>query len=79
MPDSRFEEYFLCDTPETTFGDETLWNFLDAFTVHGPWHSSGTGGELDGPTSPPGEHSLAKSRLQTLWRLSYVSLCLPLR
>ena len=24
MPDCRFEEYFLSDTPETTFGDETL-------------------------------------------------------
>ena len=24
MPDCRFEEYFLPDTPETTFGDETL-------------------------------------------------------
>ena len=24
MPDFRFEEYFLPDTPETTFGDETL-------------------------------------------------------
>ena len=24
MPDCRFEEYFLPDTPGTTFGDETL-------------------------------------------------------
>ena len=24
MPDCRFEEYFLPDTPETMFGDETL-------------------------------------------------------
>ena len=24
MPDCRFQEYFLPDTPETTFGDETL-------------------------------------------------------
>ena len=43
MPGYRFEEYFLPDTPETTFGDETLRNLLDAFTVHGQWH--GTGGE----------------------------------
>ena len=43
MPDCRFEEYILPDTPETTFGDETLRNLLDAFTVHGQWH--GTGGE----------------------------------
>ena len=43
MPDCRFEEYILPDTPETTFGDETLRNLLDAFTVHDPWH--GTGGE----------------------------------
>ena len=28
MPDCRFEEYFLPDTPETTFGDETLWYML---------------------------------------------------
>ena len=27
MSDCRFEEYFLPDTPETTFGDETLRNF----------------------------------------------------
>ena len=39
----RFEEYFLPDTPETTFGHETLRNLLDTFTVHGQWH--GTGGE----------------------------------
>ena len=44
MLDCRFEEYFLPDTLETTFGDETLWNLLDAFTAHGPWH--GTGGEV---------------------------------
>ena len=25
MPDCHFEEYFLPDTPETTFGDETHW------------------------------------------------------
>ena len=25
MPDCRFEEYFLPDTPENTFGDETHW------------------------------------------------------
>ena len=43
MSACRFEEYFLPDTPETTFGDETLRNLLDAFTVHGPWR--GTGGE----------------------------------
>ena len=43
MPDCRFEEYFQPDTPETTFGDETLRNLPDAFTVHGQWH--GTGGE----------------------------------
>ena len=43
MPDCRFEEYFLPDTPETTFGDETLRNLLDVFTVHGQWH--GIGGE----------------------------------
>ena len=47
MPDCRFEEYFVPDTPETTFGDEMLRNFLDAFIFHGPWH--GTGGELAGP------------------------------
>ena len=28
-------QYFL---PETTFGDQTLQNLLDTFTVHGPWH-----------------------------------------
>ena len=43
MPDCRFEEYFLPDTQQTTFGDETLLNLLDVFTVHGQWH--GTGGE----------------------------------
>ena len=41
MPDCRFEEYFLPDTPETTFGDETLRNLLDVFTVHGQWHGIG--------------------------------------
>ena len=41
MPDCRFEEYFLPDSPETTFGDETLRNRLDAFTVHGQWHGTG--------------------------------------
>ena len=43
MPGCRFEDYFLPDTPETRFGDETLRNLLDAFTVHGQWH--GTSGE----------------------------------
>ena len=40
MSDCRFEQYFLHDTPETTFGDETLWNLLDVFTVHGQWHGN---------------------------------------
>ena len=40
MPDCRFEEYFLPDTPESTF--ETLRNLLDAFTVHGQWHGTGS-------------------------------------
>ena len=57
MPDCRFEEYFLPDTLETMFGDETLRNFLDASTVHGPWH--GTGGELAGPNL---------SARRTVWR-----------
>ena len=43
MPDCHFEEYFLPDTPETTFGDEMLRNLLYAFTVQGQWQ--GTGGE----------------------------------
>ena len=43
MLDCRFEEYFLPDTPETTFEDERLQNLVDVFTVHGPWQ--GTGGE----------------------------------
>ena len=43
MSDCLFEEYFLPDTLETRFGDETLRNLLDTSTVHGPWH--GTGGE----------------------------------
>ena len=43
MWDCRFEEYFLPDTLESTFGDEKLRNLLEAFTVHGQWH--GTGGE----------------------------------
>ena len=38
MPDRRFEEHFLPNTPENTFGDETLENLLDAFIVYGPWH-----------------------------------------
>ena len=42
-PGCRFEEYFLPDTPETTFGDETLRKLLDEITAHGPQH--GTGGE----------------------------------
>ena len=25
-------QYFLSNIPETTFGAETLWNLLDAFT-----------------------------------------------
>ena len=33
-PDCRFEEYFLPDTPETTFGDEILRNLLDTFTAN---------------------------------------------
>ena len=49
MPDCRFEEYFLLDTPETTFGDEMQRNLLDAFIVHGPGHDTG------------GEHSEARS------------------
>ena len=43
MSDFPFEEYLLPDTLETTFGDETLRDLLDAFTDHGPWH--GIGGE----------------------------------
>ena len=41
--DCGFEEYFLPDTPETRFENETQRNLLDAATIHGPWH--GTGGE----------------------------------
>ena len=41
MSDCRYEEYFLPDTSETTAGDETLRNLLDAFIVHGPLHGTG--------------------------------------
>ena len=37
MSDCRFEEYFLPDTPETTFEDQTLRNLQDAFLVRGPY------------------------------------------
>ena len=34
--------YFLPHTLWTTFRNETLWNLLDVFTVHGPlWHGLG--------------------------------------
>ena len=61
MPDCRFEEYFLPDTLDITFGDDTIRNLLDAFKVHGPWQ--GISGELAGPNPLPGEHILAEFRL----------------